>query len=73
MTWNRLLMTVDNSSGKCVSGVDNFGSVIDSMYMKLGSKFLSSLRVKTQLSERLQRVIAVDTATTHSQKDGAER
>ena len=64
-------MRVNNS--KCAPGLDKFGSVVDRMYMKLGSKFLSSLRVKTQLSERLQRVIAVDTATTHSQKDGAER
>ena len=44
---NRLLKTVDNSTGKCASGKDKFGSVIDSMYMKLGGKFLSSLRVKT--------------------------
>ena len=37
--------------------------------MKL--KFLNSLRIKTQLLRRLQRVIAVDGAT-HSQKDGVE-
>ena len=36
-----------------------------------GSKFLSSLRVKTQLLKRVQRVIIVDGAT-HSQKDGVE-
>jgi hypothetical protein len=39
--------------------------------MKLGSKFLNSLRIKTQLLKRLQRVIVVDGAT-HSQKDGVE-
>ena len=31
-----------------------FGSVADGMYMKLGSKFLSPLRVKTQLLKRLR-------------------
>jgi hypothetical protein len=49
LTWNRLLMRVDYSAGKGTSGMDKFGSVIDRMNMKLGSKFLSSLRVKTQL------------------------
>jgi len=44
-----------------------FGSVIDRMNMKLGSKFLYSLRIKTQLLKRLQRVIVVDIAT-HSQR-----
>ena len=39
--------------------------------MKLGSKFLNSLRFKTQLLKRLQRVIVVDGAT-HSHKDGVE-
>ena len=29
--------------------MDKFGSVIDRMNMKLGSKFLNSLRIKTQL------------------------
>jgi len=42
-----------------------------SVNMKLGSKFLNSLRIKTQLLKRLQRVIVVDSAT-HSQKDGEE-
>ena len=41
-------MRVDYSAGKGTSGMDKFGSVIDRMNMKLGSKFLSSLRVKTQ-------------------------
>ena len=48
-----------------------FGSVIDRMNMKLGSKFLNSLRIKTQLFIRLQRMIIVDGAA-HSQKDGVE-
>ena len=64
-------MRVDNNAGKGTSGMDKFGSVIDRIYMKLGSKFLSSLRVKTQLLKRLQCAIVVD-GTTHSQKDGAE-
>jgi aspartate carbamoyltransferase regulatory subunit len=64
-------MRVDNSAGKGMSGMDKFGSVIDRMNMKLGSKFLTSLRIKTQLLKRLQRVIVVDGAT-HSQKDGVE-
>jgi hypothetical protein len=47
--------------------MDKFGSVIDGMDMMLGSKFLNSLRIKTQL----QRVIVIDGAT-RSQKDGVE-
>ena len=39
-------MTVDISIGKGVSSFHRFDSVIDRMYMKLGSKFLSFLRVK---------------------------
>jgi len=50
-------MRVDNSVGKGTSGMDKFGSVIDRMNMKLGSKFLHSLRIKTQLLKRLQRVV----------------
>jgi len=46
-----------------------FGSVIDRMNTKLGSKFLNSFRNKTQLLKRLQHAIVVDGAT-HSQKDG---
>ena len=42
-------MRVDNSAGKGTSGMDEFGSIIDRMKMKLGSKFLKSLRIKTQL------------------------
>ena len=64
-------MSIDNSAGKGTSGMDKFGGVIDRMNMKLGSKFLNSLRIKTQLLKRLQRVIVVDGAT-HSQNDGVE-
>jgi hypothetical protein len=64
-------MRIDNSTGKGTSSMDRFGSVIDRMNMKLGSKFLNSLRIKTRLLKRLQRVIVVDGAI-HSQKDGVE-
>jgi aspartate carbamoyltransferase regulatory subunit len=64
-------MRADYSTGKGMPGMDKIGSVIDRMNMKLGSKFLNSLRIKTQLRKRLQRVIVVDGAT-HSQKDGVE-
>ena len=48
-----------------------FGSITGRMNMRIGSKFLNSLRIKTQLHKRFQRVIVVDGAT-HSQKDGVE-
>ena len=32
---------IENSAGKGMSGMDKFGSVIDRMNMKLGSKFLN--------------------------------
>ena len=41
------------------------------MNMKLGIKFLNSLRIKTQLLKPIQRVIVVEGAA-HSQKDGVE-
>ena len=66
------MMRVENRAGKGTSGMDKFGSVIDRMNMKLGSKFLNSLRIKTQLLKRLQRVIVVDSATHYSQEDGVE-
>jgi hypothetical protein len=56
-------MRVDNSAGKGSSGMDKFGSVVDRMNMKFGSKFLNSLRIKIQLLKRLQCVIVVDGAT----------
>ena len=43
--------------------MDKFGSVVDRMNMKFGSKFLNSLRIKIQLLKRLQCVIVVDGAT----------
>jgi hypothetical protein len=46
-------MRVDNSAGKGTPGMDKFGSVIDGINMKLGSKFLNSLRIQTQLLKRL--------------------
>jgi hypothetical protein len=57
-------MRVDISARKGTSGVNMFGSVIDRMNMKLGSKFLNSLRIKTLLLKRLQRVFVVDDAPT---------
>jgi hypothetical protein len=51
--------------------MDKFGSAIYRMNMKLGSKFLNTLRIKTHLLKMLQLVIVVDGAT-HSQKDGVE-
>jgi hypothetical protein len=65
-------MRVNNSVEKGTSGMDKFGSVIDRMNMKLGSKFPNSLRIKTQLLKRLQRAIVVVDGATHSQKDGVE-
>jgi hypothetical protein len=41
------------------------------MHMELGSKFLNSLRIKTQVLERLRCVSVVDGAT-HFQKDGVD-
>ena len=45
----KLLMIADNSVGKGTSGMYKVGSIIERMNMKLGSKFLNSLRIKTQL------------------------
>jgi hypothetical protein len=42
------------------------------MNMKLGSKFLNSLRIKTQLLKRLQHVIVADGATTPKRMHGLE-
>jgi len=52
-------------------GMNKFGSVIDRMNVKLGSKFLTSLRIETQLPKKLQHVIVVDSAT-YSKKDSVE-
>ena len=49
-TCNRLLNKVEYSAGKGTSGLNKFGiSVINRMNMKLGSKFLNLLGIKTQL------------------------
>ena len=64
-------MRVDCSAGTGMSVMDKFGGIIDRMNMKLGSKFLNSLRNKTYLLERLQRAIVVD-GVTHSQKDNVQ-
>ena len=70
-------MRVDNSAGKGTSGMDKFGSVIDRMDMKLGSKLLNwkqasnSLRIKTQFLKRLQSVNVVD-GVAQTQKDDVE-
>ena len=71
LTWNCLLMRVDNSAGNGTSGMDKFGSVIDIMNMKVGSKFPNFLRIKTQLLNRLQ-CAKFEEGATHSQKDGVE-
>jgi hypothetical protein len=39
---------VDSNAGKGTSGMNEFGSVIDRMNMKPGSKFLNSLSFKNQ-------------------------
>jgi hypothetical protein len=49
--------------------MNKFGSVNDRMNMKLKSKFLYSLKTKTQVLEGFYCVIVVDGAT-HPQKDG---
>jgi hypothetical protein len=63
------LIIVDDSAGKGTSGMNKFGSVVDRMNITLGSKFVRSLKVKTQLLRRIQCVMVVDDAT-HPQKDG---
>jgi hypothetical protein len=37
LTRNRLLMRVGNGTGRGISGMDKFSSVVDRMLMKLGS------------------------------------
>jgi hypothetical protein len=53
-------MRLDNSTGKCTSGMDKFSSEVHRVHMELGGKLLNSLRVKTQFLERLQSVSVVD-------------
>ena len=45
------MMRVENSAGKSTSGIDNFGSVIDIMNMKLGSKLLRGYKEASLLFE----------------------
>jgi hypothetical protein len=43
-------MRIDNCAGKgTMVHMDKIGSVIDRMSMKLGSTFMNSLKIKTQL------------------------
>jgi hypothetical protein len=51
--------------------MDKFSSKVHRVHMELGGKLLYSLRIKTQLLERLQSVSVVDGAT-HTQKDDVE-
>jgi hypothetical protein len=62
-------MRVDNSTGKGTSGMDKFSSEVHRVHMELGgTKLLNSLRIETQILERLQSVSVVDGAV-HTQKD----
>ena len=71
LTWNQLLMRVENSTGKGTSGMDKFSSIVHRVHMEFGGKLLSSLRIETLFFERLQSVSVVDGAT-HTQKDDME-
>jgi len=62
LAWNRLLMRVDSSTGKGLSGIDKFSSKVHRVHMELGGKLPNSLRIKTQFLERLQSVNVVDGA-----------
>jgi hypothetical protein len=59
----RASLVWNNCAGICTPGMGKFGSIVDRMCMKFGSKFLNSLRIKTQILKRLQRVSVVDGAT----------
>ena len=48
LAWNRLLMRVDNSTGKGMSGIDKVSSKVHKVHIELGGKLLNSLRIKTQ-------------------------
>ena len=64
-------MRVDNSTGKGTSGMDRCSSQVQRVHMELGGKLLNSLRIETQILERLQSVGVVD-GTAHTQKDDVE-
>ena len=55
-------MRVDNSTGKGTSGMDKFSSKTHRVHMELGGKLLNSLRIETQILERLQSLSVVDAA-----------
>ena len=44
LAWNRLLMRVDNSTGKGTSSIDKSSSKVYRVHMELGGKLLNSLR-----------------------------
>ena len=71
MACNRLLVRVDNSTGKGTSGLDKFSSKVHRVHMELGGKLLNSLRIETQFLDRLQSASVVDGAT-QTQKDDVE-
>ena len=64
-------MRVDNSTGKGTSSMDKFSSKVHRVHTELGGKLLNSLRIETQLFERLQSVGVADGAA-HTQKDDVE-
>ena len=69
---NRLLVRVDNITGKGTSGMDKFSSEVDRVHiMELGGKLLNPLRIKTQFLERLHSLRVVD-GGAHTQKDDVE-
>jgi len=51
--------------------MDKFCSKVHGVHMELGGKLLDSLRIKTQILERLVSVSVVDGAA-HTQKDDVE-
>ena len=64
-------MRVDYSTVKGTSGMDKFSSEVHRVHMELGGKLLNSMKIETQLLERLQSVSVVDGAT-YTQKDYVE-
>jgi len=67
----RLLMRVDNSTGKGMSSMDKSSSKVHRVHMELGGKLLNLLRIETRFIERLESVGVVDGAA-HTQKDDVE-
>jgi hypothetical protein len=52
LAWNRLLMRVDNSTGKGTSSMDKFSSKVHRVHMELGGKFIFLVGVVTRSSAR---------------------